>query len=113
LVYGWKRPHANAWDYAGSRAAGVVGAVGFALSILAAGGGAFFGTCNVVGWSIAFGFMPTNIDLPQLIPIALTLGGMAGLAAAIAALVWSFRFYYGAPHPRVDRGQSPGDAPSP
>ena len=94
FVFGWKRPQMTPWDYAGSRAAGAFGAIGFGLSILAAVSGAFFGTCNVAGWSVAFSTLATNIHYERVIAAAVAIGVMAGLAAAVTALVWLVRFYY-------------------
>jgi len=93
FFYGRRRPNATPGEVAASQAAGALGSIGFALSVTAAVGGAFFGTCNVVGWSIAFA-MPQSVHYVQVIQAALTLGTVAGFSAALTALIWLVRFYY-------------------
>lgn len=100
FVYGWKRAPVDRWEKATSRLAGAVGAVGFGLSILAAAGGAFFGSCTVTSYSAAFlglgDFMQAvwRGEDYAFIRYSISVGVAVGLIVGIASLVWLIRFCY-------------------
>jgi len=109
FAFGWKRPDANRWERATSRAAGAAGAIGFGLSVLAAASGAFFGTCTISSYGAAL----TGLgDVMQgvwggedyaFIRYAIGVGVGVGLLVGIVSLAWLIRFYYTWPRHASDR----------
>jgi hypothetical protein len=81
--------------------AGVSGAVGLTLGIIAASLGAFLGVCTVTSYTIAFALTPTlGEHYYHAIPPAFYLGLALGSSVLVVCLIWLVRRLW----PRVSRG---------
>ena len=74
----------------GTIIAGLTGAIGLGLGIMAAAAGTLLGTCSVTAWSVAFS-LPDDVGYETVIPAVATAGVVVGVACAALAITWLFR----------------------
>ena len=82
-------------------AAGVLGSVGLLLSVLAACGGAFYGTCTITTWGIGLPAMASNDEgtFYSWLFGGFVVGILAGAVVGLVYLAWLLRLLFPAGGP--------------